>query len=80
MGQKAQLPKTLAWGAPLDPREARASLSSSFGSGIRDTTANRDAVIESEPKPFKTNFPPRLVYNQRIPRIITSRIYEFDRE
>ena len=41
MGQKAQLPKTLARGAPLDPREARASLSSAFGSGISDTTANR---------------------------------------
>ena len=80
MAQQAQIPKTLARATPLDPREARASLSSSFGSGFRDTTPKHYAVIGIEPKPFKPTIPPQLEYNQRTPRLITNRIYEFNRE
>ncbi|KAL0729010.1 hypothetical protein Bca4012_025103 [Brassica carinata] len=47
MGYRPNNRKTLARKAPLDPRGARASLPSSFGTGNHDTTAHRD-VIERE--------------------------------
>ncbi|CAG7897180.1 unnamed protein product, partial [Brassica rapa] len=75
MGQKAQHPKTLTEEVTLDPRGARASLPSSFGTGIHDTTANRDVVIGYGTKQFKTNFSKQLRVKATYNRFIISDIH-----